>query len=101
MPEDKIVVAIVNYRHAGSHIKDLIENIYIEKTSSVAEKLSYAKNKKDNPYPARYGNIGGVEWRGRLFCGHNPFLYARLVDNLRLENVKGKEKLLWEERPVP
>jgi len=101
VPEDEMVVAIVNYRRNGQYVKDLVENIYIERTSSPTEKLAYAKDRKSNPYPARYGNIGGVPWHGRIFCGHNPYLYARLVDNLRVVTSRGKEKLSWDERSSP
>jgi hypothetical protein len=98
--EDK-VVAVVNYRRPASYIKDLMEQLYIEKTSSASEKVAYAKDMKSNPYPASFGSVGGVQWRGRLLCGHNPHLFARLVSNVRVEMQDGEEILLWEERPVP
>jgi excinuclease UvrABC helicase subunit UvrB len=98
--EDK-VVAIVNYRRPAAYIKDLMEQLYIEKTSSVSEKVAYAKDMKSNPYPASFGDVGGVQWRSQLYCGHNPHLFARLVSNVRTEVQEGEEKLLWEERPVP
>ncbi|MND94947.1 hypothetical protein D3C76_920460 [compost metagenome] len=98
--EDK-VVAIVSYRHSGPYIKDLMEHLYIVKTSSASEKLAYAKDRKSNPYPASYGTIKGVPWEGRISCGDNPFLLGRLVSNVRVEVQDGKEILLWEERPVP
>lgn len=95
------VVAIVNYRRKAPYIKDLMEQLYIEKTSTASEKLDYAKDSTANPYPAHYGTINGRQWEGRVHCGHNPHLYGRLVSNLRIEIKNGEESLKWDERPVP
>jgi len=96
------VAAIINYRKPASYVKDLMEQIYIEKTSTVSEKFSYAKSSKSNPYQARYGDINGVPWRGKIFCGHNPYLYARYVNNIQLQETEDlRGSLIWEERPVP
>ena len=95
------VVAIVSYRRSGSYIKDLMENLYIEKTSSFSEKLAYAKDRKAIPYPASYFTINGVPWMESISCGANPFLFGRLVSNVRVEVQDGEEMLRWEERPVP
>lgn len=95
------VVAIVSYRRSGSYIKDFMENLYIEKTSSFSEKLAYAKDRKAIPYPASYSTIKGVTWTGSISCGDNPFLFGRLVSNVRVEVQDGQETLRWEERPVP
>ena len=89
------IVAILNYRLSGKRVREIIELIYVNECSSLGERLAYAKNKKDNPYPAQFeGNF-----EGRITCGHNPFLYARLVDDLRVEvDENGEEKLKWKER---
>ena len=40
--------------------------------------------------------------RGQIHCGHNPFLFAQLVDNLAVDcDAGGKEKATWQERPKP
>jgi hypothetical protein len=62
------------------------------------EKLIAAFNQKANPYPAQFATIGGIPWHGEVTCGHNPFLRARLVDNLLIDD-QGEPK--WEERPIP
>ena len=38
----------------------------------------YAKRRSNNPYKADIRN-------GRIHCGHNPFLYARVVSDLKIE----------------
>jgi hypothetical protein len=48
------------------------------------------------------GNLGKHQWTGEVYCGHNPYLFARRVDNLKVEFSKaGKEKLTWTEREKP
>lgn len=54
------IVAILNYRKSAKYVKDFIEQLYIEKTSTVTEKMSFAKDRKSNPYPAKYHDINGV-----------------------------------------
>jgi len=58
------VVAIVNYRRSAPYIKELMEQLYIEKTSMASEKLDYAKDSTANPSPAHYGTINGRTWEG-------------------------------------
>jgi hypothetical protein len=43
-----------------------------------------------------------MPWGGEIICGHNPYLRARLVDDLTIErNDDGKEEVNWKERPKP
>ena len=49
-----------------------------------------------------YDDIQGIPWTGRIFCGHNPFLGARLVDNLYVtKDSEGHEQLMRQERKKP
>jgi hypothetical protein len=44
----------------------------------------------------------GIPWEGRILCGHNPFLVARLVDELTLKlDDNGNEILTWKDREKP
>jgi hypothetical protein len=66
-----------------------------------------------NPYPARFNTIvfeqpmpddeifrQNVPYTGQIYCGHNPFLFARLVDNLRPKDPANPDAgLVWDERP--
>lgn len=98
---DKKVVSLINYRKTGEYIRNFVEQLYIVHNSTDGEKASYAKNSHSNPYPAYFAKIGGVSWHGRIYCGHNPHLYARLVSNIRTEEVDGGEVLRWDERAIP
>lgn len=99
--EDKIA-AILSPRLTSDRIKEIVEVIYANKFYSYRERVAFAKDKKANPYPATFDDIEGIPWQGRLRCGHNPWLEARLVDNLFVfQDTGGEEQLSWDERPKP
>lgn len=96
------VVAVLNYREAPEKVRRFVEQLYASLTYSAREKLLVAKTRKSNPYPAMFGSIGGISWQGQITCGHNPWLFARMVRNLRVEiDDNGDEKLIWDEVPKP
>ena len=96
--KDKIA-AILNYRQTSNKISEIIEMIYANETYTLEERLYIAKNKKLNPYPAE---IFRTQQVGRICCGHNPYLEARLVDNLHvIKDKNGNQKLEWDEREKP
>lgn len=103
--ENKIA-SILNYRHSGKRVAEYMERFYVDAEFSLIERLSYAKNKKNTPYPTQFDRLerdGRVAlWEGRMHCGHNPFLYGRLVQNVRVEvDSDDNEKLEWDEIPRP
>jgi hypothetical protein len=99
--ENKIV-SILNYRVSPRNVRDYVERLYVDSEYSFTERVEYAKSRKNNPYPAEFDRINGVPWEGRIHCGHNPFLFARFVTNLRVElNADQREHLRWEEIPRP
>jgi hypothetical protein len=55
------------------------------------------------PYPARFGqNANGEPWACEILCGDDPYLRARLVDDLTVKRgANGKEKVTWKERSRP
>jgi hypothetical protein len=96
------VAAVLRWRLHPKIVREIVEALYANRYS-LSERLAVAEhNGRNNPYPARYGDINGAPWEARIYCGHNPHLYARLVDNLRVEiDENGEEKLNWKERPIP
>lgn len=88
VPENP-VVAILNYRMSASSVRDFVELLYVSLSYTPREKLLYATNPKDTPYPA------AMTVFQRISCGHNPSLSARLVTNLKV--IDGK--LTWKEPP--
>ena len=99
--ENKIAT-ILNYRLAEDTVREVMERIYIDNYTSLGERVAYAKNKKSHPYPAQSDRVNGVPWSGRMYCGRNPYLYARIVDDLHVKiDENGEETLIWKERPRP
>lgn len=103
---DEPIAAILNPRYSTDRVRDLVELLYVNAMYSLGERASYAKGKMFNPYPAEYGTI----WIGkklgrylnRIYCGHNPHLYARQVTDLHVDRTDdGKEVITWKEPPVP
>ena len=96
------IASILNYRLSSERVLEIVELLYANNKYDLSERLAYAKNKKNNPYPAEYHRIKLIRYMGRITCGHNPWLYARVVDNIRIEhNNDGREILKWDERPIP
>jgi hypothetical protein len=87
---------------AANVFEELVEFLYIQDTASLSEKQSWATNKDRNPYPAKFGALNAVPWQGEIYCGHNPWLFARLVDDLTVEvDESGNEQATWTERARP
>ena len=97
----KKVAAIINYRKSAEYVREFIEQLYVYENAIDLEMADYAKDKKSNPYPARFEMKQGLEWTGRIECGINPFLYARRVDNVRSVTHDGDDSIAWDERPIP
>ncbi len=98
---EREIAAILNPRWSGERVRDHVEWIYANATFSLAERVAYAKHKSFNPYPAEFDRLRGAPWSGRITCGHNPYLYARLVDDLRVFHDDGEGSVSWKERERP
>ena len=96
------IVSILGYRVSSARVQEYVEQLYVDHLYSLHEKLSYARHRTDNPYPAEYHQMNGVRWGGRITCGHNPHLLARPVKNLTLIDCgRGKDVLTWDEISIP
>ena len=96
------VAAILNYRFSGERVREIAEILYVSNYSDLSVRVAYAKNKKNYPYHAQFHTLGGVSWTGRITCGYQPCLYARLVDDIRVHiDENGNQTLTWKERPIP
>jgi hypothetical protein len=79
------IAAILNPSLSGRRVAEIVELLYANASYTLSERLDCAKDRKNNPYRVQLGTLNGVPWEGQMICGHNPFLEARLVDNLRTE----------------
>lgn len=96
------IVSVLGYRISSGRVLEHVEQHYVDLLYSLQEKITYARHRADNPYPAEYARINGGQWEGRITCGRDPFLLARPVKNLRFhEGVDSEEILTWDEIPTP
>ena len=80
--DDKIA-AVLNSRLSTPRVKELVEFLYLTECYPVSEQMAFAQRRRDNPYPARYEE---TKSGSLISCGHNPYLRARLVDDLTVES---------------
>lgn len=102
MPEDERIAAILNPRTGSGRVAEIVELLYANATYSLDERLDVVRSRGNNPYRVEWARINGVRWTGEMICGHNPYLEAYLVDELRVEvNGEGQERLRWKKRARP
>lgn len=95
--KEKEIISILNAHISPENVKSYIEQLYVDSECSLTDRLQYAKNRKNILYPAHFGDIDGVCWKGHIHCGDNPFINARFVKNLRVEfDMDGQKCLKWE-----
>ena len=94
----KKVAEILNPRLSTERVREIVEVLY-NHDASLSEKVAWRLLKRHQPYRAEYPTIEGVPWRGQIICGHNPWLLARLVDDLSINTgVGGEELVTWTDR---
>lgn len=98
IPAEKRVVAMLNYRWSAPNVKKVVEMLYAREEASVSDQLALARMLKRRPASV-YSFYNGFQ--GQIMTDGNPFLYARLVDNPRVEIDGDLERLVWDERPYP
>jgi hypothetical protein len=98
------IIAVLSPRLGADQVKLFVERSYAAASYSAAEELRFMRRPAENPYPARFGSLtvefdGGPAqstWTGEIYCGHNPWIYARPVSNLRADE---EGRLSWETPP--
>ncbi len=96
------VVAIFNARLGAVRVREFVELIYLTGGSfTLAEQLSMRWPRRRTPYGAKFGQTTeGDPWGCEVFCGDDPYLRARLVDDLIVQRDEdGNETASWRERP--
>jgi len=111
VPIGDVVAAILRPQTGSEAVKRIVELLYAAHEYAPVDKLAALA---DNPYPAFYNTVpfeehlpnGGVRRlnvpsAAQIYCGHNPMLFARIVDNLRLKEPDDPDAgLIWDERPL-
>jgi hypothetical protein len=100
-PPGDPVITVLSGRRADAWVCDFVEQIYLALAMGPEEKVSVARNAKNNPFPTMLGSVNGVPWSGQIFCGHNPWIFARKVRNVRVEIRDAERRVAWDELPPP
>lgn len=89
--EDRIA-AVFRPRINHDILAELLETIYKGHAASLREWCDYARSSKANPYRAEWDLASNV-----CRCGHNPFLVAQYVTDLRcvVDPDTGAEMITW------
>ena len=96
VPKKKLAL-VVDGRTGAETVRKLVQAIFASYWYSEGELVAY-RLEKHNPYPAKFGDLKGITWQGQISCGHNPHLFARLVDDLKADSLGN---VTWKERPRP
>ena len=84
--------------YSPKRVREIVELLY-QREESLTDKLAWRLLKRQQPYAAEFVRLAGVDGPGEITCGHNPWLRARLVDNLTIETgTNGKETGSWNDR---
>jgi hypothetical protein len=95
------VAEILDPRIRSERVRRIVELLY-HREASLSEKVAWRLRKRHQPYPAEFTRLEGVQWMGEITCGHNPWLRARLVDDLTIKRgADGKETATWKDRHNP
>ena len=86
------VVAVFRPQLTFKRVSELVEHLYSFSKYTPQERMIFALGLQPSPYPAR------VEATGQIICGHNPWLRARLVDDLVFAD---SHHVTWAERKWP
>lgn len=89
-------VAVFKKHIGATRVKEYVELIYSLACYSLEERLRFALDPYSNPYPAKI-SMNEKDRQTYITCGHNPYLYARIVDNPKIEkDEEGQAKITWE-----
>lgn len=93
------VVAVLSARTPAETVRRYIEFCHTVARCSLREQVEQARYNMpaEHVYRAEFDRVDGAIFQGRIVCGHNPFLEACPVENLRLvPDGNGGETLAWD-----
>lgn len=94
------VAAVLPFQYSDRRVGEIVQLLYLLATSDLSELADYARRPSQIPYKPRVGQmINSVPHGDRVICGHNPWLYARRVTDLRVwrEPETDREVIEWTE----
>jgi hypothetical protein len=77
----KLLVTILPSRRSVTDVAAHIEQLYIDRHSSISERLAYKKSRKHATYVPMIDSYSCI-----IHCGHNPWLVAFPARSIELHN---------------
>jgi len=116
-----IVAAVLSPSLTARGVLEIVELLYANASYDPSERIAFAKSRRGNPYPARFGVLHGLPWEGEIVCGNNPWLerarwprpWPEESATRRLRpaaarprsradrDATGQERFVWDERQKP
>ena len=87
------IVGVVSSRCSSKNIENLIDFLYQRTIFNVGE-MTYFANRKS---ARKKMNRSLLSTESRIFYGNNPYLFARLVENLSVVEKEYTEIITWTE----
>ena len=98
--EDDVIVMFLHPNTGEKKVKEIVEVLYAALYYTHEEKLDSVTTNGHNPYKAEYGAINGIQWMGGIFCGHNPWFFARRVMDIETRYDESENpETTWKEIP--
>lgn len=96
--DENRIIGIIGSRRADRFVAELVEFLYARNSASASEMAYMANRPKQKHFPAeRTQIINDVPHGERIICGHNPWIYARKVKNLKISQEGDSEVVIWQE----
>ena len=92
------IAGVLSGRSSSSDVERIVDFIYHRSQFSVGDMVYYANRRKARESRSR----ASFSTRARIFYGSNPWLYARMVKELRVEadESEGIEIVSWTEHAL-
>lgn len=97
---ERQLVAVLSGRVGHRRVRDFVRLFWAAHQLDADELIAQAKGVA-MPYEPQFGRLANAVYTGEITCGHNPWIYARLVANLRTERVDDARRLMWERHVLP
>jgi hypothetical protein len=88
---ERTLVSILPSRRTPADVAAYVEQLYVDRSYSISERLAYKKSRKSSPYPATIDPYSCI-----ITCGGNPFLSAFPA---RVIELKGNALTFWYRLP--
>jgi len=94
---DKKIVAIISGRRSSKAIREMVDLLYCRSVHSAYDMALFLNKRRLREQ--QYWHV--CSQPDRFFYGHNPFIFARIVSNFRVEQDEARrlERVQWTEPP--